>query len=76
MILGIFTKLDTQIEISALISIVLIILFCLLVWYAYRIKIMLEFYFERDGGKDWESNKKAKKAGWYNDAESEEKKDT
>jgi hypothetical protein len=72
MILGIFTKLDTQIEISALISIVLIILFCLLVWYAYRIKIMLEFYFERDGGKDWESNKKV---GLYNDAKSEEKKD-
>jgi hypothetical protein len=75
MILGILTKIDTVTEISAYISIVLIILFCLLVWSAYRIKVMLEFYFERDGGKDWESTKKAKKAGLYNDAESEEKKD-
>mgnify|MGYP001485873666 CR=1 FL=1 len=53
MFLGILTKLDTATELSAYVTIVLIILFCLLVRYIYRIKIMLEFYFERDGGEEW-----------------------
>ena len=54
--------------ISIVVYLILFILFCLLVYYASRITKMIEYYYERDGGKEWEEKMKSK------DFDSEEKK--
>ena len=59
-----FPELDTFTELYLFFSILCFILFCVLVHSAYKIKIMIQFYFERDGGIEWEKIKNAKNRGW------------
>ena len=65
MTLGIFfPELNTYTELTWYFLILCFILFCLLVYSAHRIKVMIQFYFERDGGVEWEKTKNAKNRGW------------
>lgn len=69
MFLGLLFDIETEIELTWYFFIFCFILYCLLVHYAYRIKIMIQFYFERDGGVEWEKIKKSKNRGWQENSD-------
>ena len=63
MFLGIFFDVDSTEELTWYFTAFNFVLFWLLIYYVSRIKIMIQYFFEKDGGDVWEKIRKAKDRG-------------